>query len=68
MLIILYGPPEVSFTLRQLREQWGTTAMEVFLVVLGGLLAGMQCLWWYITGQVRGWRPGGLRGGGSVGA
>lgn len=28
VLIIMYGPPEVSFTLRQLREQWSSRAME----------------------------------------
>ncbi|GAB4815957.1 hypothetical protein N2152v2_003003 [Parachlorella kessleri] len=50
-LIIFYGPPEVSFTLHQLRSQWATPAMQIFLGVLGGLLCSLQCVWWYITGQ-----------------
>ena len=25
--------------------------MQIFLGVLGGLLCGLQCVWWYITGQ-----------------
>lgn len=49
LLIILYGPAEVTFTLAQLRRQWSTPAMTTFLVVLGGLLCVLQWLHWRIS-------------------
>ena len=41
-LIVVYGPAEVKFTLEQLRLQWTTTSMIVFIVVLGILLGGLH--------------------------
>lgn len=41
-LIVVYGPAEVKFTLEQLRLQWTTTSMIVFIVVLGLLLGGLH--------------------------
>lgn len=41
-LIVVYGPAEVKFTLEQLRLQWTTTGMVVFIVVLGLLLAALH--------------------------
>ncbi|KAL3132553.1 hypothetical protein ABBQ32_009092 [Trebouxia sp. C0010 RCD-2024] len=41
-LIVVYGPAEVKFTLEQLRLQWTTTSMVVFIVVLGLLLAALH--------------------------
>ena len=58
LLIILYGPAEVTFTLEQLRHQWSTPAMTTFLVVLGGLLCALQWLHWRISAA-----SGGLGGG-----
>lgn len=41
-LIVVYGPAEVKFTLEQLRLQWTTTSMVVFIVILGLLLAALH--------------------------
>lgn len=41
-LIVVYGPAEVKFTLEQLRLQWTTTSMVVFIVILGLLLGGLH--------------------------
>lgn len=41
-LIVVYGPAEVKFTLEQLRLQWTTTSMIVFIVVLGLLLGALH--------------------------
>ncbi|PRW05863.1 putative magnesium transporter NIPA8 [Chlorella sorokiniana] len=76
LLIILYGPAEVTFTLEQLRHQWSTPAMTTFLVVLGGLLCALQWLHWRISaagGGMGGGQPPGLAasetsGKGSLGA
>ena len=40
-LIVVYGPAEVKFTLAQLRLQWTTTSMIVFIIVLGALLGAL---------------------------
>lgn len=48
LLIIMYGPPETSFTLRQLRQQWGTAPMRAFLAVLGAALVSLHLLWRFI--------------------
>lgn len=63
LLIILYGPAEVTFTLEQLRHQWSTPAMTTFLVVLGGLLCTLQWLHCRISavgGGLGGGQPAGL--------
>ena len=41
-LIVVYGPAEVKFTLEQLRLQWTTTSMIVFIIVLGLLLGALH--------------------------
>lgn len=41
-LIIVNGPAEVPFTLEQLRAQWGTLHMRIFLGALLLLLAGLH--------------------------
>lgn len=41
-LIVVYGPAEVKFTLEQLRLQWTTTSMVVFIVILGLLLGALH--------------------------
>ena len=49
-LIVIYGPAEVKFTLEQLRLQWTTTSMIVFIVVLGILLGGLHWGKRYVAG------------------
>lgn len=49
-LIVIYGPAEVKFTLEQLRLQWTTTSMIVFIVVLGVLLGGLHWGKRYVAG------------------
>lgn len=49
-LIVVYGPAEVKFTLEQLRLQWTTTSMIVFIVVLGILLGGLHWGKRYVAG------------------
>lgn len=49
-LIVVYGPAEVKFTLEQLRLQWTTTSMIVFIVVLGILLGGLHWGKHYVAG------------------
>lgn len=41
-LIVVYGPAEVKFTLEQLRLQWTTTSMILFIVALGLLLGALH--------------------------
>lgn len=41
-LIVVYGPAEVKFTLEQLRLQWTTTSMILFIVALGILLGALH--------------------------
>ena len=50
-LIVVYGPAEVKFTLEQLRLQWTTTSMIVFIVVLGILLGGLHWGKRYVAGM-----------------
>lgn len=45
----MYGPAEVTFTLRELRGQWDTPAMRALLLLLGGLMAALQLLWWHLN-------------------
>ena len=45
LLIIAYGPPETTFTLEQLRQQWGTPPMRAFLFSLGFALVSLHFLW-----------------------
>ena len=40
-LIVVYGPAEVKFTLEQLRLQWTTTSMIIFIIALGVLLGAL---------------------------
>ncbi|DBA96551.1 TPA: hypothetical protein ACH3X1_015422 [Trebouxia sp. C0004] len=49
-LIVVYGPAEVKFTLEQLRLQWTTTSMIVFIVVLGILLGALHWGKRYVAG------------------
>lgn len=41
-LIVVYGPAEVKFTLEQLRLQWTTTSMILFIIALGLLLGALH--------------------------
>jgi len=47
---VVYGPAEVKFTLEQLRLQWTTTSMIVFIVVLGLLLGALHWGKRYVAG------------------
>ena len=49
-LIVVYGPAEVKFTLAQLRLQWTTTSMIVFIIILGLLLGGLHWGKAYVAG------------------
>lgn len=53
VLIIAYGPPETTFTLEQLRHQWGTPPMRAFLFALGFSLISLHFLWRVIHRQRR---------------
>jgi len=45
LLIIIYGPPETTFSLEQLRQQWTTPGMKAFLVFLAIALGSLHLLW-----------------------
>jgi hypothetical protein len=45
LLIIFYGPPETTFSLQALRQQWTTPAMKAFLVFLAIALGSLHLLW-----------------------
>jgi hypothetical protein len=45
LLIILYGPPETTFSLEELRQRWTTPAMKLFLFFLAIALGSLHLLW-----------------------
>ncbi|KAK9809839.1 hypothetical protein WJX72_000154 [[Myrmecia] bisecta] len=53
LLIILYGPPEVSFSLTDLRRLWCTPSMVTFVVLTLLLLASMHAAVLYLDRRKR---------------
>lgn len=45
LFIIVFGPPEETFTLAELRHQWNTPSMKLFLLILVILLGLLHGAW-----------------------